>query len=129
MKKVVRELLVKLRSEKFVLDWRKKQRAKREVRLCVKEESRQAAPRVHTGDLRAEVRSRLPARVRRVCRRREKYLRGRVNERVALVTLALLRWRQSKSLPPVLLSIRPMRSHGFRSEARSAWNHASHGCR
>ena len=37
IKKIAHELLEKLKSDKLVLDWRKKQQAKAAVRLCIEE--------------------------------------------------------------------------------------------
>jgi len=37
VKKVVKELLAKLKKEKLVLDWRKKQQSRQAVRLCIEE--------------------------------------------------------------------------------------------
>lgn len=50
VKKVARELLSKLRREKIVLDWRKRQQSRAVVRLCV-EEVLEALPEVYTPEL------------------------------------------------------------------------------
>ncbi len=47
VKKIARGLLDKLKQEKLVLDWRKRQRTQAEVRLCI-EEVLDALPEVYT---------------------------------------------------------------------------------
>lgn len=47
VKKVVKELLEKLRTEKLVLDWRKRQQTRAAVRVCI-EETLDQLPRVYT---------------------------------------------------------------------------------
>jgi type I restriction enzyme R subunit len=49
VKKVAQDLLEKLKSEKLVLDWRKKQQTKAAVRLCI-EEILEGLPPVFTKD-------------------------------------------------------------------------------
>ena len=53
VKKVARELLSKLRREKIVLDWRKRQQSRAAVRLCI-EETLEGLPGVYTQELYAE---------------------------------------------------------------------------
>lgn len=50
VKKVARELLSKLRREKIVLDWRKRQQSRAAVRLCI-EETLEGLPEAYTQDL------------------------------------------------------------------------------
>lgn len=50
IKKIAHELLEKLKSDKLVLDWRKKQQAKAAVRLCI-EETLESLPPVFTEGL------------------------------------------------------------------------------
>ncbi|MGO9272069.1 MAG: type I restriction endonuclease subunit R [Terriglobia bacterium] len=50
VKKVVNELLRKLRAEKLVLDWRKRQQTRAAVRVCI-EETLDQLPRVYTPEL------------------------------------------------------------------------------
>ncbi|MFC1793770.1 type I restriction endonuclease subunit R [Planctomycetota bacterium] len=50
VKKVAKELLAKLRREKIVLDWRKRQQSRAAVRLCM-EEVLEGLPEVYTAEL------------------------------------------------------------------------------
>jgi type I restriction enzyme R subunit len=50
VKKIVRSLLEKLKREKLVLDWRKRQQARQAVRLCIEEEL-DKLPEVYTPEL------------------------------------------------------------------------------
>ena len=50
VKKVAKELLVKLKREKIVLDWRKRQQSRADVRLCV-EQVLDELPQLYTPDL------------------------------------------------------------------------------
>ena len=48
VKKIAKELLEKLKSEKLVLDWRKKEQAKAAVRLCIEETLEKLPPEFST---------------------------------------------------------------------------------
>jgi len=50
VKKIARELLVRLRREKLVLDWRKKQQTRALVKLCIEEEL-DSLPKVYTDSI------------------------------------------------------------------------------
>ena len=50
VKKVARELLVRLRREKLVLDWRKKQQTRASVKLCIEEEL-DSLPEIYTASI------------------------------------------------------------------------------
>ena len=51
IKKVVRDLLATLKREKLVLDWRKKQQARAEVRLTVEQALDTGLPGSYTGEM------------------------------------------------------------------------------
>lgn len=50
VKKVVKDLIERLKTEKFVLDWRKRQQSRAAVRICI-EETLDQLPRVYTPEV------------------------------------------------------------------------------
>jgi len=50
VKKVVKDLIQRLKTEKFVLDWRKRQQSRAAVRICI-EETLDQLPRVYTPEV------------------------------------------------------------------------------
>lgn len=50
VKKVLKELIQRLKTEKFVLDWRKRQQSRAAVRICI-EDTLDQLPRVYTKEV------------------------------------------------------------------------------
>ncbi len=51
VKKIAKDLLEKLKKEKLVLDWRKRQQSRAQVRLTVEEILNKGLPKIYTSEL------------------------------------------------------------------------------